>query len=634
MHRAPQSLIGRCLLGWSLAACLVACDDDAPRPPLPEIEVVYTEQRTPCAERNPLRNAYFGDLHVHTGYSFDARAYGNPLTTLDAYRFARGEPAMLVSGRTAQLERPLDFVSITEHGDLLGEVAVCTTPGSPAHDSERCVAYRDPDGGGAFDFGTFMAAREPERDPTICGPDAAWCLDAAGQRWAEMIAAAEETDDKSAACRFSALVGYEYTNTRGISNLHRNVIFRTADVIARPIGHFEAPRPVDLWRGLASECLDRAGCDVLALPHNSNLSNGHLFTPTYPDAEDEAAEREIAALRARLEPVVEIFQHKGDSECRNGFPDVPDDPRCAFEKLRPPTDPICDRPGAGGMRLLGCVHRLDFVRNVWLEGLAEQSRLGIDPYRLGVIGSTDTHNGTPGHVVADDFPGHVGIADDTDAERLGEGNATHDGDVNNPGGLAGVWAFENSRDAIFEAIRRRETFATSGPRMRIRLFAGAYPDAMCADPDRLRVAYADGVPMGQTARLDAAPALFVEAQADDGGARTPLAAVEIIKGWIDADGNHRQRVYTVAGEADAGADFDGATCGGASGGVEALCAVWRDPDPSDGPAFYYARAIELPTCRWSARACDRLTPDERPPSCETLPRVVRQRAWSSPVWVE
>jgi len=613
---------------------LTACDDAPSRPPLPDVEVLYTEARAACAARNPLRDAWFGDLHVHTGFSFDARAYGNPLTPVDAYRFARGEPATLVGGRSAQLDRPLDFVAVTDHGDLLGEVALCTTPGSPAYETRRCVAYRDPDGGGAFDFGTFMALRAPARDGAICGPDDGWCHEAASARWAEMIAAAEATDDKSDACVFSALVGYEYTNTRGVSNLHRNVIFRTADVIERPIGHFEAPRPVDLWRGLTAQCLERDGCDVMTLPHNSNLSNGHLFVPTYPDAEGEADERAIAALRARLEPVVEIFQHKGDSECRNGFPGVPDDPRCAFEKLRPPSDRVCDQPGAGGMRLLGCVHRLDFVRNVWLEGLAEHARLGVDPYRLGVIGSTDTHNGTPGHVAPETFPGHVGISDDSDVERLGEGNATHDGDVNNPGGLAGVWAVENSRDAIFEAIRRRETFATSGPRMRIRLFAGDYPDGLCADPDRLRVAYADGIPMGQTAAADAASALLVEAEADDGGARTPLAAVEIIKGWIDADGAHRQRVYTVAGEADAGSDFDPPTCGGATGGAERLCAVWRDPEPTAGPAFYYARAVELPTCRWSAMACDRLDPAERPPSCESQPRAVRQRAWSSPVWIE
>lgn len=600
-------------------------DDDDPRPPLPEVEVVYTETRAACAARDPLRAAYFGDLHVHTGFSFDAAAYGNPLTPIDAYRFARGEPAALVGGRTAQLDRPLDFVAVTDHGDLLGEVGVCTTPGSPSYDAPRCVGYRDPDGGGAYDFGLFMASLAPTRDPAICGPDGGWCRDAAAERWAEMIAAAEATDDKTADCRFSALVGYEYTNTRGISNLHRNVIFRTADVIPTPIGLFEAPRPVDLWRGLAAQCLDAdGGCDVMSLPHNSNLSNGRLFVPDYPDAEGEADERAIATLRARLEPVVEIFQHKGDSECRNGFDGVPHDPLCDFEKLRPPTDQVCDTPGAGGMRLLGCVHRLDFVRNVWLEGLAERRRLGVDPYRLGVIGSTDTHNGTPGHVEPSMFPGHVGIADDTDAERVGEGNATHDGVINNPGGLAGVWAVENSRDAIFEAIRRRETFATSGPRMRIRLFAGDFADGLCADPDRLRRAYADGVPMGGEITSEAAPALFVEAEADPGGARTPLAAAQIVKGWIDADGVHRQQVITVAGDPEAGPGE----------GPERLCAVWRDPEPVDGPVFYYARAIEQPTPRWSVAACARLEPAERPAVCGTGPQAVRQRVWSSPIWIE
>lgn len=619
---------------------LPACDDEdeAPaRPPLPEITTVQTESREPCAEQNPLRNAYFGDLHVHTGFSFDAHAYQNPLTPTDAYRFAKGEAVPLAGGRMARIDRPLDFVGVTDHGDLLGEVAICTTPGAVGYDSEPCVAYRDPEGGGAFDFGSYMAATEPTRDAEICGADATACLDHATERWAEMVAAAEAHDDKTAACTFTAFPAYEYTNTRQVSNLHRNVVLRNATVPVRPLGYFEAPRPIDLWRQLAEGCLDDgSGCDVIVLPHNSNLSNGRLFIPDYPGAETAADEARIAALRARLEPVVEMFQHKGDSECRNGFSGLEDEAACAFEKLRGARTQICpdDAPGSGGMRLWGCVHRLDFVRNVLVEGLAEAARIGQNPYRLGFIGSTDTHNGTPGHTAARDFPGHVGIADDTPIDRLGAGNITHDGLINNPGGLAAVWAVANSRDAIFEAIRRRETFATSGPRMRVRLFAGTYDDGLCDDPDRLRRAYADGVPMGGA--IAEAPALYIEAEADDGGAATPLAGVEIVKGWLDADGTRRQRVYPALGNVDAGADFDAASCDGATGGVEALCGVWRDPDAAETagrPVFYYARVIELPSCRWSAHACDALPAADRPEGCDEAPRVVRQRAWSSPIWV-
>lgn len=643
-------------LALTLAA-LTACDDgpdatpadatpadahtpDAAPPPLPDAPVAYTAPRAPCATRNPLRDAYFGDLHVHTGFSFDAHAYGNPLTPADAYRFARGEPVTLAGGRTARIDRPLHFTAVTDHGDLLGEVALCTTPGTPAYDTPRCQAYRDPDGGGAYDFGLFMASLAPARDEAICGPADADCHDAAAARWAEMIAAAEAADDKTEACAFTAFVGYEYTNTRGVSNLHRNVVFRNADVPARPIGYFEAPRPLDLWQQLTTQCLDAAPCDVLVLPHNSNLSNGRLFRPDYPDAATPEAEREIAELRSRLEPIVEIFQHKGDSECRNGFPGIPDEARCDFEKLRAATDPVCPdaAPGAGGMRLLGCVHRLDFVRNVLLEGLREGARIGHNPYRLGFIGSTDTHNGTPGHVAPHDFPGHVGIADDTPHDRLGQGNATHDGVINNPGGLAAVWAVENSRDAIFEAIRRRETYATSGPRIRLRFFAGhGFADDMCQDPHALRRAYTHGVPMGSALASADDITFYLEAHADDGGVATPLAGVEVIKGWLEADGTLHQRVYPALGDPEAGADFDPATCTGATGGHPTLCGTWRDPDAAataGRPTFYYARALELPTCRWSAHACDALAPADRPQSCATTPRALRQRAWSSPIWLD
>ena len=299
----------------------------------------------------------------------------------------------------------------------------------------------------------------------------------------------------------------------------------------------------------------------MSLPHNSNLSNGQLFYPRYPEAESVQDQREQAALRNRFEPVIEMFQHKGDSECRNGFENQEADPFCSFEKLRPQGDGICpfDEPGGGGMRLTGCVHPLDFVRGILMQGLREADRLGVNPYRLGFIGSTDTHNGTPGHVPSDDFPGHIGIVDDTPVERLGEGNLTHDGVVNNPGGLAGVWAVENSRDAIFEAFRRRETFATSGPRLRPRFFAAdALPDGLCEQDDRVLMAYEAGVPMGGELRLEVGdtPHFFVEATAD----QVPLDRIQIIKGWVNTDGQSQYRVYDVAGEDGPPTDVEAGDC--------------------------------------------------------------------------
>lgn len=615
----------------------------------PEVTITYTEEREVCARRIPTRSALFGDFHVHTSFSFDAGAYSNVLTPSDAYAFARGETVFLPplddqgrGTRPITIDRPLDFLAVTDHADLLGEVALCTEPSSAAYPTRRCISYRDPEDNGAFNFGVFLASPTPQRDPMICGADLRDCAEAAHARWLQIQEETEASYDRSSACTLTTFVGYEYTNTRGVSNLHRNVIFRNRNVPASPVTYFEASRPLDLWRQLKRECLDQtAGCDVLSLPHNSNLSNGQLFYPRYPDAETLEEEAEVARLRAALEPIAEIFQHKGDSECRLGFEGDPQDPLCSFEKLRPPGDYICpdESPGGGGMRLTGCVHTLDFLRHVLLRGLMEWKRLGVNPYILGFIGSTDTHNGTPGHVSASEFQGHIGIVDDTPVERLGEGNVTHDGIINNPGGLVGVWAFENSRDAIFDALRRRETFATSGPRIEPRLFIGAdLPDDLCDRPDRLERGYAQGHPMGSVVTLaaDETPHLFVEALADEGGAQTPLERLQIIKGWLDAEGKPHWSVFDVAGDTRTPESVPSGDCAPLEvDATRRLCAVWRDPDFDPAlPAFYYLRAIEAPTCRWSARQCQELAETDRPPTCGDpvqTPRV-RHRAWSSPVW--
>jgi hypothetical protein len=628
-----------------VVAAVWACNGPPSGPPAP----AFPTQREPCADREPLRKALFGDLHVHTGFSFDAAAYDNILTPADAYRFARGESVGLAPldaagspTRTAQLDRPLDFVGVTDHGEFLGEVYQCTTPGSESYDTPTCRLYRDPIENGALLFGVKMSVPASPRFADICGTGDSPCLTSARERWLDMQRHAEAAYDRTAACEFTSFVAYEYTNTAGVSNLHRNVVFRNSIVPELPVTMFEAPDPLDLWLGLDELCVQAGtGCDVVVLPHNSNLSNGNLFYVSYPRADTIEEERAFAKLRARMEPVVEVFQHKGDSECRSGFStdDHEPDPLCEFEKLRPVGFDDCGLdPGSGGMRLDGCLHYLDFVRNALKEGLREQARIGVNPYRLGFIGSTDTHNGTPGNVASADFPGHIGRVDATPAERLGVGNVTHDGIINNPGGLAAVWAEENSRDAIFDALRRRETFATSGPRMTVRLFGGwDFGAAECALPhdDMVRAGYDRGVPMGGELTdlpAGAAPAFLVHAARD----AIPIERVQIVKGWYTADGRMRERVYDVAlsGATPAPA-VDPDTCEPSGAGLAEPCVAWTDPDfdPSEA-AFYYARIVENPTCRWSARECLALAPADRPPGCDdpSIPDVVQQRAWSSPIW--
>jgi hypothetical protein len=279
-----------------------------------------------------------------------------------------------------------------------------------------------------------------------------------------------------------------------------------------------------------------------------------------------------------------------------------------------------------------------------LEGLAERERIGVNPFQLGFIGSTDTHNGTPGFVGEETFIGHRGTDDDTPEKRLSRGTLTVGGISFSPGGLAGVWAEENSRDSIFRALRRREVFATSGPRIVPRFFAGWNLDpGLCTDPAMVAHGYAQGVPMGGTLTAPppgaTAPSFMVSALRDPGTATKPgtqLQRIQIVKGWRENGESHYQ-VYEVAGDPLNGASVDTDTCAPSGTGFDSLCGLWTDPDFDPAQqAFYYARIVENPTCRWSAYECNRLAPDARAALCDdpAWPKTIQERAWTSPVWFQ
>lgn len=606
-----------------------------------EALVTYTEDREPCAQRSEDRVLLWGDLHVHGSLSFDARNYGTVARHDEVLAFARGEPVGIASDRTRQLDRPLDFVALTEHGEYLGEVHQCTTPGSSGYEIDICEAYQGGDPDAAFEFGVELAAEEPQRSEELCGAGGADCTAAAMLEWQALLVATQAAYDTSEACELTAFAGYEYTRTPEVSNLHRNVLFRNLDVPEAPISAFEAPTPWALWQALEARCNDAASaCDSMVIPHNSNLANGRMFHPSWVDDVD-ASPAEAWALRTRMEPLVEVFQHKGDSECRNGLGGI-DDPDCDFEKLRADDDELCDEDelGTGGMRLWGCVHRLDFARYALLEGLALAPSLPANPYRLGMIASTDTHNGTPGLVRHADYPGHVGTVDDTTEERLGDGNITHDTFIDNPGGLTAVWAVENSRDAIFQALRRREVYATSGPRIGLRFFAGSLPDDLCERGDAVAAADEAGVPMGGQllGTWPRSPTFWIRVEADDerhDWSELGLERVQLVKGWREADGSLGEEVFELAVASEA-AWLDEATCD-AGGGAASVCLTWEDPDfVPERPAFWYVRALEVPSCRWSTLECASFEDEERPPRCDegSVQEHVQQRAWSSPIWYQ
>jgi hypothetical protein len=624
--------------------------------------IVAPDVRAACADHDPLRRPFFGDLHVHTQLSFDAHLWGNRSSPRDAYRFARGEAVGIApydaSGaptRMAQLRRPLDFAAVTDHSEFLRETSLCTDPSSPGYASFTCQQYRNASAYPPGAWASALTSPHPLRPDACAGAaDRATCEARLGTVWSEIQDAAEAAYDRTSACAFTTFVAYEWSAATGVNNLHRNVIFRNRSVPSAPISYIETPTPALLWTALAADCLDTGTpCDVLAIPHNSNLGGGGFFVP-----EDDAHVPYTAAeatQRARLEPLVEIYQHKGASECLAGVAGDPlssEDALCGFESI---ARMVCTSPGvpAGCTNLCsvgggsgftgGCVEPRDFVRAGLRTGLSEWARVGVNPFELGFIASTDTHAAIPGATDEDQWPGHVADFDATAAQRLApSGGVPVAVNTNGPGGLAVVWAEENSRDSLFDAMRRRETYATSGTRIVVRLFGGwSYPATMCSDPMLVANGYAGGVPMGGElpTRTGTTPRFVVSAMRDDLSA--PLERIQIVKGWIDSSGATHEQVFDVAGGAD-GSTVDLTTCTATAHGSATLCDVWTDPsfDPAQ-PSFYYARVLEDPTCRWSHRLClsehvDCTTIAAGSPlaaCCDgTLPDTIQERAWTSPIW--
>jgi len=600
------------------------------------------EERPACADSETLRRPFFGDTHVHTTFSFDAWGQGTRTTPDQAYRFAKGERIGIqpfdeagAPGAFVQLRRPLDFAVVTDHSDLLGETQICRTPGRPGHESLVCrVVRRFPALGYALVNGHVYSSESPHRFG-FCADGARHCLRAARGPWETTQTAAEAHYDRSATCGFTTFVGYEWTGMPGGQNVHRNVIFANEVVQDMPTTYIETPTAEGLWQALERECLDtERGCDAIAIPHNSNVSNGLMWTATRSDG--SPLDAETARRRARLETLAEVTQHKGDSECRAGG----EDELCGYETLAYPR--MQDMEGTFGDAVLPAGI---YVREALGEGLVLGQQIGVNPFRFGLVGSTDTHFGTPGMVDEDDYRGH---AAGTVSARFGVPPYPDRSDFN-PGGLAVLWAEENSRPALFAAMKRREAYGTSGPRIVARFFGGfGFPADLCADPALVARGYADGVPMGgELAAADAAgraPVFVAFAQRDPGDHGVPSTALQklqVVKGWV-ADGVARERVYDVAGPPEGEPGVDLRTCEPRGAGFDQLCAVWRDPDfDSEAPAFYYLRAVENPSCRWNSWVCLRagvdcdagVVPEGLSACCDAeVPRTIQERAWTSPIW--
>lgn len=653
------------------AALTIACH--APRAELP---FERTETRQPCSHFNEDKLPLFGDLHVHTSYSFDSYVSSQRNDPRAAYRYARGEAIVLSDADanqtiTAQLQRPLDFTAVTDHAEFLGPINLCTQdPSRISYWFPACIATRSEWFGIqllAADYWVTLGVVSDSNEKSasfVCTLDD--CDAAHRETWGQIQEAAEAYYDRSEDCTFTSFVGYEYTDAPNYSNLHRNVIFRNADVTETAISTYDtgSRNYPELWRRLRQQCIDSdSRCDVMSIPHNPNLSRGLMF----PDPENEAQ----AQNRLFFEPLVELVQHKATSECRFDrllqVGVATEDELCDFEQA--PSDNLAMlgtvfgemRSDVGEPVSIDQFGRRNMVRNVLKDGLVLEKNTGINPFKLGFIGSTDTHSATPGGADEDNYEGHLGRRD------AGYRNL-QDHFFDNPGGLAVVWAEENARDSLFEAMRRRETYATSGTRPIVRFFAAeSMPDDMCENPDMVSQAYANGVPMGAELPAPAqSPEFLVSANKDAGTDQHPgvdLQRLQIIKGWVAADGTTHERVYDVAGSEDTGGWVNENSCAVTGSGYSKLCTVWRDPDYSASEtAFYYVRVLENPSCRWSTHQCMAAAVNPFSEQCteqatkmtESTPGaigdvygrccldpaeepfyspVIQERAWTSPIWI-
>ena len=636
-----------------------------------------TEQRAPCADYSPGRRPLFGDLHVHTSYSFDSYLSSQRRDPWDAYRYARGEAIVLPDANgeqavIAKIGRPLDFTAVTDHAEFFGQINICTQDsGKLGYWWPHCAMTRAQNIWVQLLAATWWTdlggqLEDPPSRSFAC--TLSDCDEADNDTWEKIQQAAEDNYDRSAECAFTTFVAYEYTEAFDQNNMHRNVIFRNDQVADSPVTVYDTLYESfpSLWRQLRERCTDLDNrCDVMAIPHNSNLSGGRMFND--PGNEEELENRLF------FEPVVELVQHKGASECR-------------YDRLRgmglDTTDEACDfeQIAADNLNMLGSVHgevrtqranavpleqfaRRNMVRNALKDGLVLEDKLGRNPFVMGFIGSTDTHSAAPGSAEEDNYVGHLG-------RRDAQYNNVQDHFYSNPGGHAVVWAEENSRDSIFAAIRRKETYATSGTRPTLRFFAGDLDPQLCGQPDMIAAAYSQGVPMGGaiSALADGdAPRFLVSAQKDAGTLDNPgtdLQRVQIIKGWVDATGETHERVFDIEGEQNNGAGVDRQTCARVGSGIQRYCSVWQDPDfDASQDAFYYVRLLENPTCRWSTLQCQAAGVNPFDTRCREQARqatltaqshgatgdvfskcctdpaqeafyspLIQERAWSSPIW--
>lgn len=590
---------------------------------------------SPYAGRSYPTKVLWGDTHLHTSNSLDARAFGVLLDPEAAYRFARGEEVTTSHGLSVKLSRPLDWLVIADHSDALGAMNEIV--------AGDAMLIRDPtiadwnrrinEGGETALMATmdvisaFTAGNIPAviQDPRFVQ-----------SIWDDYVETADRFNDPGT---FTTIVGYEWTPTAGGNNLHRNVLYRDGGERARrllPFTTAESFNPEDLWRWMETY-EETTGGRVLALAHNGNLSNGIMFPVETHPVTGEPLTAGYAQSRARWEPLYEVTQIKGDGEAHPFL--SPDDEFADYETW--------DKSNLGPVPKEDWMLQYEYAREALKNGLRLEAGLGTNPYKFGMVGSTDSHTGLATAEEENFFGKHSGVEPEPDrwSHVVGEFETTRVlGWEMAASGYAAVWAEENTREAIFDAMERKEVYATTGPRMTVRFFGGwTFDEADARTRLPAAVGYTKGVPMG--ADLPAAPqgasvpSFLVAALKDPYSGN--LDRIQIVKGWLDAEGETHEQVHDVvwSGDRTPGADgklppvgntVDVARASFANTiGAPELITVWTDPDfdPSER-AFYYARVIEIPTPRWTAYDAARFGVEMDP----EVPMFTQERAYTSPIW--
>jgi len=570
---------------------------------------------------NSMKNAYFGETHLHTALSLDAYIGGTRLMPSDSLRFAKGE-SVLVNGRHKQLKRPLDFAAVTDHVEYLGEMYSTIFPHAPGYlqeDLEQLRTLQSLKDKQDWFYKYVVSNNRgdnPSHPPFYKGPETT------KSGWKIIVDAAEEHYEPGA---FTAMIGFEWSAAPNGGNMHRNVIFRDNIVPDLPLSSYDTNKVEELWAWLQKASDE--GSTVLAIPHNSNASKGQMFPKV--DSYGKPVDANYAVARQTWEPLIEMMQIKGNSEVHKSFWVA---------------DEFADFENANSIQKNSNRYfsKRDFVREGLKLGLSYEQELGVNPFQLGFIGGTDSHNGLMSDVAEDDFIGGHGPEDGSIGRRRTAGvGGWIDGVDLSIGSLAGVWATKNTRSAIYDAMKQRETFATSGTRIKVRMFGGGLLDPAVSEPKAMvEEGYAKGVPMGSILPSDTtAPIFTVYAEKDPDGAN--LDRIQIIKGWVDASGATQEKIVNVVWSNDRKHDDRGnlPVVGNTVDlktalftndiGAAALIGSWTDPNfDASEHAFYYARAIEIPTPRWTTYDAVR----NNLPLLKEVASTIQERAWGSPIW--